>query len=177
MERADRDHRHAADALNGADIELNRVKTEVKAGEKRLAELGVPDDETERSLRVRIADMEAAANGYKKAIDTAEKALNDLKLRLERSGAAAGESEKQLASLKKEGERLETEFAARLREEGFAGEREYRLAKRPESVINDIERRLKEYGERKKSLTDQVSSLEEKLARHRAKTEGGAENG
>ncbi|MBR7046002.1 MAG: hypothetical protein IKI23_10145, partial [Lachnospiraceae bacterium] len=47
---------------------------------------------------------------------------------------------------------------------GFEDEPAYRLAKMPEKDINDAERKLKQYGEQKASLTDRVAGLREKLA-------------
>jgi hypothetical protein len=47
---------------------------------------------------------------------------------------------------------------------GFEDERAYQLARLPDDAVNDIEARLKKYGEQRTSLADQTSSLRRKLA-------------
>ena len=163
MERADRDHRRAADALHEADSGLKALAAAAEADEKRLRETGTEEGETAGSLTKKIAEAESAAEKYRAVIAGAEKELGELKLRLERSRAAVSEGEKTLASLLKEGRTLKARFAQKLLEAGFGDEREYRLALLPESAVRDLENSVKVYGEKKRSLTDRVSELKEKL--------------
>ncbi len=164
LEAADQRHRRADRALHDADMELTSLRKEVEVSTARLREMNLAGDETEHGLKQRISDMEARAKQYRDAIEESRKAREALLIRMEKSRAAVQSGQERLASLKEAAERLNAQFRERLSAAGFEDERAYQLARRPERDIDEIDARLKAYGERKKSLLDQTAGLRDKLA-------------
>ena len=164
MEEADRCHRKAADALHEADNALTTLQAQLNKDSDRLRETNIQQGETEQQLKQRIGDLEAQAKQLRSAIDERRKVCANLMTQIEKSRTTVEEGQKRLASLLQTAEQLKAQFRDHLTEAGFEDERAYRLAKLPESTLNDIDRQLKEYGEQKASLTDQVAGLREKLA-------------
>ena len=163
MELADQRHRQAADALHEADNALASCQTAVDAGSARLREMNIAEGETEQHLEKRISDMESRAKQYRDAMEKARKTCVELTIRMEKSRTAAEQSQKRLSSLLETEDRLKKQFREHCAAAGFEDERAYQLAKLPDSMMNDIEKRLKNYGEQKKSLSDQAAVLREKL--------------
>ncbi len=164
MEEADRRHRAAADALHAAGNALAAVRAAVDAGTARLRGMNVAEGETERHLEARVRELEARAKRYRDDIEKTKKDCDDLRIQLEKSRTVVEQGRERLASLTETGARLEEQFREHLAAAGFEDERAYRLARLPENDMAEIEKRLKQYGEERKSLTDQVSGLREKLA-------------
>ena len=164
MEEADRCHRKAADALHEADNALTTLQAQLNKDSDRLREMNIQQGETEQQLKQRIGDLETQAKQLRSAIDERRKVCANLMTQIEKSRTTVEEGQKHLASLLQTAEQLKAQFRDHLTEAGFEDERAYRLAKLPESALNDIDRQLKEYGEQKASLTDQVAGLREKLA-------------
>ncbi len=163
MERAERQHRKAADALHKANTVLASLRTAADAGAARLRELNLAENETEEHLRACVRDMEDRAGQIRNAIAGSRKAYDELKTKFENSRTVAGEGRKHLSALQETADRLRKQFEENLKAAGFEDEEAYRLAKMSEKDVKDAERRLKEYGEQKKSLTDQAAALREKL--------------
>ena len=164
MEAADQRHRQAADALHRADNALASVKAAVDAGAARLREMNIAQGETEAHIRQRIGGMESQAAGYREAIEASRKACADLTIQLEKSRAAQAQARQNLAALQEAADRLEARFRERLASAGFEDARAYRLSRLPEDAMRKAEGQLKQYGEKKASLTGLAASLREKLA-------------
>ncbi len=164
MEEADRCHRKAADALHEADNALTTLQAQLNKDSDRLRETNIHQGETEQQLKQRIGDLESRAKQLRSAIDERRKACARLTTQIEKSRTTVEEGQKRLANLLETAGQLKAQFRDHLTEAGFEDERAYRLAKLPESALNDIDRQLKEFGEQKVSLTDQVAGLREKLA-------------
>jgi len=164
MEEADRCHRKAADALHEADNALTTLQAQLNKDSDRLREMNIQQGETEQQLKQRIGDLEAQAKQLRSAIDERRKVCANLMTQIEKSRTTVEEGQRRLASLLQTAEQLKAQFRGHLAAAGFEDERAYRLAKLPESALNDIDRQLKEFGEQKVSLTDQVAGLREKLA-------------
>ena len=164
MEEADRRHREAADALHEVDNAVTTLQTQVEKDNDRLREMHIQTGETEQHLEQRIGDLESHAKQLRNAIDDSRKACANLTTQIEKSRTTVEEGQKRFTALLKTAEKLEKRFRDHLAVAGFEDERAYRLAKMSESDINDIESQLKQYGEQKTSLTDQIAGLREKLA-------------
>ncbi len=164
MEEADRRHREAADALHRTDNSLTALRAQVDKDTVRLRDMGIEENETERHLQQRIDNLNAQAKQYREAIDDSRKRCNDLTIALEKNRTAAEQKQQILSGLLETGEQLKKQYMARLIAAGFEDERSYQLAKLPDNAVNDIEGRLKKYGEQKTSLMDQTARLRQKLA-------------
>ena len=163
MEAAERDQRQAADALHKADNDLTSIQAAVDGNLARLREMKIAEDETEQHLEQRIDDLKSKAQKYRNAIKESREACEALRIQLEKSRTAVDEGQKRLSSLLETAEQLNRQFQERQAAAGFKDERAYQLAKLPENAMSDIDRQLKDYGERRKSLADQVESLRNKL--------------
>ena len=163
MEVADRLHRQAADALHAADTELTALKSSIVACQTRLSEAGIREDETETDLKQRIQEMQQQAQQYRDTIEAARKTLNDLRILIEKNRTALDHGTGRMDALRKSAEELRIRFMEKLAAAGFEDERAYQLAKLPDAETEELDRQIREYGEQKKSLADQVASLKEKL--------------
>ncbi len=164
MEAADRRHREAADALHEADNALRAVQASVKAGTDRLREMNVEEGENRERLTKRIGDLEHQAEQLRSEIEESKKACDRLTVLTAKNQTAVEEGRKRLAALLETADRLSRQFREDLAAAGFEDERAYQLAKLPEKDMSDIEKRLKEYGEQRASLSDQAVGLREKTA-------------
>ena len=164
MEAAERHHRVAADALHEADNVRTSLQADVDGYNARLREMNIAEGETEQHLKQRIGDLESRAKELRSEIEESAKAYTDLSIQMEKSRTSVEDGKKRLSSLLETARRLEEGFRAKLTAAGFEDEGAYRLAKLPEADVNGLDRQLKQYGEQKASLTDQVSALREKLA-------------
>ena len=164
MEQADRRHRQAESALHEANTALASIQTATEADRTRLREMNIAEDETEKHLEQRIQSMETRAGQYRNAIEESRKACADLTIRLAKSRTTAEQGQKRLASLLETADQLARQFREHLTAAGFEDERAYQLAKLPEKDAKSAEKQLKDYGEQKKSLTDQITGLRGKLA-------------
>jgi len=164
MEEAGRRHRHADEALHSTDNIVTALRTQVENDTVRLRNMGIAEAETERHLQQRISSLNAEARQYRNAIEDSRKACNDLTIALEKNRTAVEQKQQGLSRLLETGEQLEKQFYERLIASGFEDVRTYQLAKLPDNALNEIEGRLKKYGEQRASLTDQTTRLRQKLA-------------
>ena len=163
FEKAERRRREADEALNSSDKELQSVRAEAEAAAERLRELRIAEGETEKSVEERAKTMRQQAAGLRDEAEKAQKALSEITVRLEKRRTQADQGKARLASLMEKETELKARFLERLAEEGFGDEEAYALAKRTDDSMNGLDRQIKEYDERKKSLADRVASLREKL--------------
>ncbi len=164
MEAADRRHRQAAEELHEADSALSALRAAAEAGRKRLSELGIGENETKESLEKQIQEKQEQARQYREAISKAGEALKSLQITIAENRAAAEHGRMRLEELRRDAETLLNAFHKHLADAGFADEREYQLAKMPDAAMKEADKRLKDFGEQKKSLADQIAVLQEKLA-------------
>ena len=164
MEQADQRHRQAADALHKADKALESLSTAVEAGMDRLRGMSIAEDETERHVKQRIRDAESQAKQIRDAIDERREAYTTLTIQIAKNRTSVEDGQKRLSSLQEKGVRLAEAFREHLAAAGFVDEPAYQRAKLSERDIADIENQLRAYGEQKKSLSDQIAGLNEKLA-------------
>ena len=164
MEEAERASRRAADDLHKAGEELAAAQAAADATEKRLREMNVGEDETEAGLKRKAAEKKALAQAYRDNIAKSGETLQQLRIRLEKSRDAAERGKARLKELEQTAAVLSAAFLERLRAAGFEDAEAYRLARMPEEETEKAEERLREYGEKKKSLGDQAAALREKLA-------------
>ena len=164
MEAADQRHRQAAEALHEADNALSALRAAVEAGQKRLAELGIGENETRESLEGQIREKQEQARRYREAITQADEALKALQITMAENRTTAEQGRQRLEELRRASETLRNAFREHLSAAGFEDERAYQLAKMPVAAMRETDRQLKAFGEQKKSLADQIAQLREKLA-------------
>ncbi|MBR5109640.1 MAG: SMC family ATPase [Clostridia bacterium] len=164
MEAAERLHQKAADALHAADTELTALKSGIAACQARLQEAGIREDETETDLEKRIREMKQQAQQYRDAVEASRKALSDLHILIEKNRTALDQGTQRMDALRKAANELHIRFEEKLAAAGFEDDRAYQLAKLPDAETEALDKQIRVYGEQRKSLTDQVASLEEKLS-------------
>ncbi len=164
MEQAEKDRQRAAEALNEAGKALHTARGTAEALEKRLREMHIPEEATVSALEERIRSKKIQAEQYKSETEESRKVLEELRLRLEKGRAALEQCDQSIGELKERREIQRREFARQLTAAGFEEEGTYRLAKRSEAALSQMENQLREYRERLKSLRDREAELERKLA-------------
>ena len=164
LEAAEERRSKAQAELNEADKALTALRAEAEAGQKRLAEMGIGENETPGSLEKQIQEKQNQAKLYREAIKKAGDDLQGLQIAMEKNRTAAEQGRAHAEELRRDSESRQRSFREHLTKVGFADERAYQLAIRLPAAMRDAEGRLKEFGERKKSLDDQIASLQEKLS-------------
>ena len=163
MEQAGKQQREAVERLSQANTSFAALKAEDESERARLRTLGIGPEVTEQSLTLRISDMKAQAEGYRAAIEQCRGELHKLQRQADASQAAAAQAAEQLTALQAQADQLNAAFRTELEERGFADEEAYRGARLSEAEAERLDRAQRDYGEQKKSLTDQVSRLRERL--------------
>lgn len=164
MEEAEQVSRRAADDLHRAGEERAAAQAAADATEKRLREMNVGGDETEAGLKRKAAEKAALAQAFRDNIAKCGETLQQLRIRLEKNRDAAERGKARLKELEQTATVLSAAFLERLKAAGFEDAQAYRLARMPEEETEREEKRLREYGEKKKSLGDQAAAFREKLA-------------
>lgn len=163
MEEADRRHRQAAEELHEADTALSALKAAVEVGKNRLAELNIGEQETRESLEQQIREKQAGARKLRDAIAGAEENLKKLQITIAEKKTVVDHGCQRLNDLRERAVTLQKVFNEHLAAAGFENEAAYQLAKMSERDMNAADKELRAYGERKKSLSDQIAVLREKL--------------
>ena len=170
LELADQRHREAAQTLNEAGTALTAVQTLVDAGQKRLRELNIDENETAAGLKKQAEAVKLQAAQYRSDIEESAKALQQLQITLAKNRAAAEHCRQRLAELRQSTDSLAAAFREHLTAAGFPDEGAFRLAKMPERKINEADAALKAFSEERKSLDDRIAMLRDKL-KDREKTD------
>ena len=164
MEEAEKLRREAEAALHEADAKLAAAEASVRTGRERLREAGVSEAETETHLMETAAELRERAERYRKAFEICRKACEDLRTRLEAERTAANRGEERLSSLRESAKELDRRFREKLDASGFADEREYRDAVLAEEEAAALEREIRSREESKRSLSDRIAALRERVA-------------
>ncbi len=162
MERADREHRDAMDALNAANNALSALAAETEALAARLRDAGADGRESAEAAKKRLKDLRERAEALRKDEKDAREALTALRIGAEKSRTAAEENRARLADLEEKRAALREKFLTEIKAAGFEDERAYTLAGMTQAAMEEKDRRIREYGEKRKSLSDQAEALRQR---------------
>ena len=163
MEGAERIRQEAEAALHAANAKLAAAEASVHAGRERLQEAGVSEEETETHLMETAAELRERAERCRQALETCRKFCEDLHIRMETERTAMERGRQRLLALRETAEGLDRRFREKLVASGFADEREYRDAVLPEEEAAALEREIRSREENRRSLTDRIAALRERL--------------
>ena len=163
MEEADRRHRRAENELHEADTIFSALQAAVVAGKKRLTELNIGEQETIESLEKQIKEKQELAQQYRAAITKADENLKALQITVAENRTTVEHGQQRLKDLHKASETLQAVFEEHLASAGFEDKKAYQLSKMSEAAMDAASKELRIYGELKKSLSDQITALHEKL--------------
>ena len=164
LEEAERRHQDAAARLADAEKELSTLTQRIADARARLDAQGIAEEETESALGRRIEDMQARIRQIQEVIDHSRKALERLTITSEKSREAVRLGSSRLDTARQQGMILLENFRIRLTDCGFTDENDYRLARLSEGDMARLDKALRTYGERRQSLSDQASALQDKLS-------------
>lgn len=164
LEKAESARRKAEEQLNAAGARLASVKSALAATESTLRQMNISIDETEISLTAQINQMKAQAADYRQSLDRSREQLNSLTIRIEKNRQSAIREAELLDGLLKQHDILAIAYQSNLTANGFEDERDYQLAKLTAPQMDKLESLLREYSERRRSLTDRLNHLTEALA-------------
>lgn len=163
LEAAEQERRAAETRLNDASGRLAAVNAQIAAGRERLSSLKLSENETERSLKAGVREMNARAQQYRDAMENCRKALHDLQLQHRESEARVQSICRQVESLTRKCAEHRRQFEAGLIEHGFADERDFALSAMSEAAMAKLEKQIRSHYEQKQSLQDQQAQLAAKL--------------
>lgn len=164
LERADAFHREANTRLQAADRDLSLTRSAVAAARQRLQDMHLREDETEATVTERIRQATMKAKQYREHIDQCRKALADLQLQAARSQEAAAGKHQACDALAEQLAAQQQRFAQRLNACGFDTARDYELSRLTPPQMAQLEKTIRVHRETKRSLTDQLATLQTKLA-------------
>lgn len=164
LERADALHREANTRLQAADRDLSLTRSAVAAARQRLQDMHLREDETEVTVTERIRQATLKAKQYREHIDQCRKALADLQLQAARSQEAAAGKRQACEALTEQLSAQQQRFDQRLKACGFDSVRDYELSRLTPPQMAQLEKAISVHRETKRSLTDQLATLQTKLA-------------
>ena len=163
LDRSEKERDSRNEALKELEGELEKLKGAREGLMKRLEELEIPADASEKDLSDRAAGLRKSADAIRSVIRQAQDAyVNGQKLR---SGYA---SDLHNALMNAEKAKAEAETAKRNYEEklagsGFKDENAYLTAKARIPLIGNCEERISDYDKETASVADRIKALTEKL--------------
>lgn len=163
LDQAEDDRRRAETELQGASRQLARVETSIETARAHLASAHLSEAETEQTVRTRIRQLSDRAQRYRDEMDRRRKALHDLQLQLSESEGKVHSLCAQVDSLRGQTEEQRHQLEQGLAEQGFENLRDFELAIMSAPAMAELDRAIRAYNEDKKSLSDQIAQLEEKL--------------
>lgn len=164
LEQAAKRRETAEKAQSDAATRLAANRAALDEREDRLRALKIGADETRQRLAARIDAAHQAAADRQREIDAARSAYQTLDKRKTAAQSAVDAAQKQLAALEKD-LRAQTEaFEQKRAAHGFEDEASYRLAKRTNADIEQLDREIRNYDEQKRTLAAQTHELEDKLS-------------
>lgn len=163
LEQAENRRRRGEENLKKAHTELELLRAAIDTARARLEEAGVDENETEKTLKTRIGGMRTQAAVYRQAEEQARDDLQQLTLRAETGRALVAETGSRLEEARRQARRLAEVFAARLEEAGFDCREAYLQARLTDRQLNELDRDLRSFGEKKQSLRDREAMLAAQL--------------
>lgn len=164
LDRADALHREANTRLQAADRDLSLTRSAVDAARQRLKDMHLREDETEATVTERIRQATLQAKQYRDRIDQCRKTLSALQLQAARSQEAAAGKRQACDSLTEQLTVQQQHFAQHLTACGFDTARDYALSRLTPPQMAQLEKAITAHREEKRSLTDQLTTLQTKLA-------------
>lgn len=158
------DQRNDAEtALKNAENQCLSLQTKLDESKKRLQEMRVAETETEQSLRDQIDQKRRQAKRAKDELTSSQKNYNDLVLEQKNGETNVTQAQKQIQKFRQEYDAQKNIFDEQLKKMGFESERDYQLAKMPTPKINELEKKISDFGKAMASCTGQIKQLEAKL--------------
>jgi len=161
LEKKYRDAGRRAREAEKADALL---KSELDSAQERLSKHNVSPDTPKDVIEQRMNELTEKAN----ALDNAVK---DMNARYRKGTKLLSEAESARDEAKRRMEKGESELSGRkkmyldaIKDNAFESEEAYRAAKMPKNAVMLLDKEISGYAEKKKSLSDRVSALKEKLA-------------
>lgn len=163
LEAAEKRRRDAENQLTDTSNQLTGISAQITVSMEHLSALHVQADETEASVKQKIRQMTEQAQEFRTAIEHSRKALHDLQLAFKESEGKVQSLQKQIADTTGKRNDQQRLFAAGLAEQGFADSRDFELAIMQEAAMAKLEKEIRAHDAQKRSLTDQLTQLQEKL--------------
>ena len=163
LDKAERSRNGAEREAREAMLEKARAETAFQEGRARITELGFTAGEDVPALKARAASLRTEITEIEKRHKQAAEELNRAVLAAGEAAARAQGAEKGLAEREKDRLTREAAFQAALGDNGFAGETSYQQAKMAEKAMNALDKRIRDYDEKARSLADRLAELSGKL--------------
>ena len=163
LDAAEKKRREAEDKLSDASGKLTAVTVKIAAAKERLRTLALSEEETERSLKEKIATLNSSAKQLRDAIELSRKTLHDLQLKFKENEAKVQSVRGQMTDTAQKRTQYQQLFEKALTEYGFHNAEDFKTAVLPEAAMARLEQAIRQHNERKQSLKDQVEKLTEKL--------------
>jgi len=164
LEEAEARRRKAEEQVQKASEKLATTRSAIEVTLATLKGLSIADDETQDALNRRICQLKDQAAAYRLAIETSRTRLQQLKSRAEREQQKLEHEMDLVEALIADNQKLSAAYQGKLAENGFENEQDYLLAKMLPGRMEELEKRLNGYNEKRHALSDRVAQLKQKLS-------------
>lgn len=164
LEAAEKRRRDAEKKLSDASSRLAAVGAQIHTTRERLSALHLSENDTERTVRAKVRELSAQAQQFRDAIDHCRTFLHNLQLLLKESEGKVQNICRQVEILTEKRIELQRQFENGLMDYGFADVRDFELAVMPEAAMARLDKAIRTHGERKQSLSDQLSQLAQRIS-------------
>lgn len=163
LEDAELNRRNAENELSEITKEIEKLSVQLEADKKTVLAIGFKRIPSISELTSTIDERRAENKRIEKQYAELSALFEKLNKELTSIKAAKDSALRQKEALSGELASLTAEWTAALSSAGFADEKEYFEAKLPQSSVLSYEQRIQSYLAEKKSLSDRILSLSQKL--------------
>lgn len=163
LEAAEHRRKKAESRLHDASASLATLLGQINAAKDRLDALCLSEDETERSVRAKINELQLRAQQIREQMEQSRKKLQNLLVQISENEGRVQSLRRQVEELSEALSGQQKLFAAGLAEHGFEDVRDFEMAVMSDAAMTQKEKQIRRHYEQKQSLGDQASQLAEKL--------------
>lgn len=163
LERSEAARRGAEMTLNAVSQQLAKVDAYIETTSARLASQHLGASETEQSVKAKVKRLKDQAQQYRDNIKNCRNTLNELQMQFSESEGKVHSLKGQVEALHMQLEEHRLQLEKGLAEHGFESICDFELAVMTTSAMEAMDAAIREHNEQKKSLSDQVAQLAEKL--------------
>jgi len=163
LEQAEQAKQQTEARLHQGHTFVTETRSQVQAAKEQLSAVHLTGEATEEAVSEQIRTLRAQADALRQAAESARKRLETVKNRLEKDRAALENGARRLAEETRRMDSLAARFALALSEKGFAGEEDFLSARMNAADMDTLDRKLREYREKRAACQAQAAALREKL--------------
>ncbi len=163
LENAEAVRRAAEASLADVSGKLREAERKISETADRLTSLGLGENETERSVKMKIKALHEQAGQFRQDIDQCRRVLHDLQLQVREGEGQVKSIRAQIEDALLQQEKQRIIFGEGLTACGFADAQDFEQAVLAEADIARLDKAVRTHEEQKRSLSDRLIQVQQKL--------------